>query len=69
MPITLRWVRQDGTIVWVEQRNVPIYDEAGNLVAVEGIARDITRPNASKNALRTSEERFRRQAAGVAGVV
>lgn len=62
MPITLRWVRKDETIVWVEQRNVPIYDEAGNLVAVEGIARDITQRKQVEDALRTSEERFRRQA-------
>jgi len=41
-PFILRWVRKDGTIIWTEQQNVPIYDEAGNLVAVEGIARDIT---------------------------
>jgi PAS domain S-box-containing protein len=42
MPLSLRWVRKDGMIIWIEQQNVPIYDEAGNLVAVEGIARDIT---------------------------
>ncbi|MGC8874333.1 MAG: GAF domain-containing protein, partial [Chloroflexia bacterium] len=41
-PLTLRWVRKDGGIVWTEQRNVPIYDEAGRLVALEGIARDVT---------------------------
>ncbi len=41
-PLSLRWVRKDGAIIWIEQQNVPICDEAGNLVAVEGIARDIT---------------------------
>ena len=41
-PIILRWVRKDGTITWTEQQNVPIYDKAGTLVAVEGIARDVT---------------------------
>jgi len=41
-PFRLRWVRKDGAIIWTEQQNLPIYDEAGNLVAVEGIARDIT---------------------------
>lgn len=41
-PITLRWIHKDRTIVWVEQRNVPIFDEAGRLVAIEGIARDVT---------------------------
>jgi PAS domain S-box-containing protein len=41
-PIILRWVRKDGQIIWVEQINVPVYDEAGNMVALEGISRDIT---------------------------
>jgi len=41
-PIILRWVRKDGQIIWTEQRNVPIYDESGRLIAMEGIARDIT---------------------------
>ncbi len=40
--LSLRWVRKDGAIIWIEQQNVPIYDEMGNVVAVEGIARDIT---------------------------
>ncbi len=41
-PLVLRWQRKDGIIIWSEQRNVPIYDEAGQLIAIEGIARDIT---------------------------
>jgi PAS domain S-box-containing protein len=42
IPFSLRWVRKDGVIVWTEHQNIPIYDEAGDLVAVEGIARDLT---------------------------
>jgi PAS domain S-box-containing protein len=41
-PLTLRWRRKDGQVIWTEQRSRPIYDEAGELVAVEGIVRDIT---------------------------
>lgn len=41
-PIVMRWVRKDGTVIWTEQRNVNIFNEAGELTAVEGIARDIT---------------------------
>src|SRR4030095_13790131 len=40
--VTIRLVRKDGSICWVEQRAVLIRDTEGNLVAVEGIARDIT---------------------------
>ncbi len=41
-PLNLRWMRRDGTVVWIEHRNVPLYDQMGNMMAVEGIARDIT---------------------------
>jgi PAS domain S-box-containing protein len=40
--ITIRWQCKDGRLVWCEQRNKPIYDEAGELVAIEGIGRDVT---------------------------
>ncbi len=41
-PLLLRWIRKDGTIIWTEQRNTPVYDEQGALIAIEGIARDVT---------------------------
>jgi PAS domain S-box-containing protein len=58
-PLTLRWIHKDGTIVWTEQRDVPIYDEAGNLVAIEGIVRDITERKWAEEALRESENKYR----------
>ncbi|MBI2952754.1 MAG: response regulator [Chloroflexi bacterium] len=42
LAVTVRWRHKEGHTVWTELRNVPIQDEAGNLVAVEGIARDIS---------------------------
>lgn len=42
-PITIRLVRKDGSVVWTEQHSVPLYDSTGSLIAIEGIARDITR--------------------------
>jgi len=53
-PIVLRWKKKDGSIIWTEQINVPIYDEAGNLVAIEGIARDITERKLAEEALKQS---------------
>jgi PAS domain S-box-containing protein len=41
-PLILRWIKKNGTIIWIDQRNLPIFDEQGNLKAIEGIARDIT---------------------------
>jgi PAS domain S-box-containing protein len=37
-----RWIRKDGAVVWVERANVVIVDDAGDPVAVEGVARNIT---------------------------
>lgn len=45
----LRFVRKDGSIIWTEQRYEYIYDEAGEIVAIQGIIRDITeRQNMAK---------------------
>ncbi|HBX23235.1 MAG TPA: hypothetical protein DEF34_06360 [Desulfotomaculum sp.] len=41
-PKELRWVGKDGQIIWTEQRNLLIRDRDGQVVAMEGIARDIT---------------------------
>lgn len=41
-PLEFRWIHKDGHTVWTEQTNVPIRDEEGNIVAIEGIVRDIT---------------------------
>lgn len=38
----LRWICKDGRVIWSEQRNVPVYNDEGKLIAVEGIARDVT---------------------------
>jgi PAS domain-containing protein len=39
--VTRRWIHKNGKVVRCEGVHVPIYDEDGNLVAVEGIAREI----------------------------
>ncbi len=52
MPLVLRAVRKDGAMIWLEQRSMPIYDDAGNLVAVEGIVRDITERKQDEEKLR-----------------
>ncbi|AFV25023.1 multi-sensor hybrid histidine kinase [Methanolobus psychrophilus R15] len=57
--VTLRWVRKDGQVIWAEQKNILLYDEEGNLTALEGIARDITERKRSEQLLKESEERHR----------
>ncbi len=48
----LRWVHKDGSIVWTEHRHIPIFDQAGDVLAVEGIARDITERKRAEESLR-----------------
>lgn len=54
-PLTLRWVRKDGRTIWTEQRNIPITDASGRVVALQGIARDITERVRTEEKLRENE--------------
>ncbi len=58
-PAAMRWLRKDGAIIWTEYNNVAIKDEAGNLIAVEGIARDITQRKRAELELQQQIERDR----------
>src|SRR5204862_3807794 len=40
--VILRWIHPDGHVVHADHRRVPVYDDTGLLVAIEGIARDVT---------------------------
>src|SRR5918994_1292731 len=57
--ITIRWLRKDGGVIWLEQRTKAIYDEVGELVAIEGIARDVTERKRVEETLRTTQEFLR----------
>jgi PAS domain S-box-containing protein len=57
--LTFRWISRDGRVIWTEQQINPIYDDQGELVAIEGIGRNITERKEVEDALKRSEERFR----------
>jgi diguanylate cyclase (GGDEF)-like protein/PAS domain S-box-containing protein/putative nucleotidyltransferase with HDIG domain len=57
-PITVRCIRKDGEMIWSEQRITSIRDSEGELIAIEGIARDITERRRAEEALRESEQRL-----------
>ena len=47
--VVRRYRHKDGRWVWTERVHVPIYDEEGNVVALEGISRDITERKLDSN--------------------
>jgi len=53
--LELRWIHKNGTVLWTEQKNVTIFDKTGELLAIEGVARDITARKRTEDALRASE--------------
>ena len=57
-PAVLRWIRKDGRVIWMEQNNVAVHDEHGRLIAIEGIARDITQVKYTEQELIESEGRL-----------
>jgi two-component system, NarL family, sensor histidine kinase UhpB len=61
--ITLRWIHPDGRVVYAEHRRVPVYNAAGQIIAVEGIARDVTEFMESQRRLRESEDQLHQLAA------
>lgn len=50
-PVLVRWLRRDGGIRWAEHHFRTEFDSSGGLVAVEGIARDVTVRRETEEAL------------------
>jgi PAS domain S-box-containing protein len=54
--VTLRCINREGKTVWLEQRNARVEDSDGRLIAIEGIARDITERQNLEEQLRQSQK-------------
>lgn len=52
-------LHKNGEVRWINQRNVAVRDEQGQLIAIEGILNDITQRKEAELALADSEEKFR----------
>ena len=50
LPIVLRWLRKDGSVVWIEQRDVAAFNRAGELLAIEAFCREILDPGLGSRA-------------------
>jgi len=59
-PYVVRMFRKDGANIWLELRETPMYDDKGNLSAIEGIARDVSDRQQILLALHESAVKYRR---------
>ena len=50
----------DGEILWRSETKVPLRDEAGQIIGLIGVSRDVTELKRTEIALRENEERYRR---------
>jgi PAS domain S-box-containing protein len=54
-----RFLRPDGTIVWVRDSSVPVEDDEGKLICWQGVILDVTAQKEIEEELRRSETRYR----------
>ena len=55
-PFELELVAKDSSVHWLEVKEVPVFDEQGNVSHIEGIAHDITERKQTEEALRRSQK-------------
>jgi PAS domain S-box-containing protein len=60
LAITYRMVRPDGTMIWVERNSRAQFDEQGKIRRIVGIVADVTERRRAEDAMRQSEEKYRR---------
>ena len=57
-PVTMRWKRNDGGLIWAELVNHPVLNASGEVVTIEGVARDITeRKDAEEQVIASLKEK------------
>ncbi|WP_075064562.1 HD domain-containing phosphohydrolase [Ornatilinea apprima] len=54
-PVIIHFVCQNGEVIWTEHCSVAVTDEHGNIIAIEGIARNISHRKSSVESLSKSE--------------
>jgi PAS domain S-box-containing protein len=54
--VALRHVHREGKLIWLEHRAMLFHDQNGRVVAIEGIARDITERRSLEDQLRQSQK-------------
>ncbi len=56
----IKAIKKNGECIWIQQKNRIIMDESGNPEYIEGILTDITEKKLTEEALKKSEQRFRK---------
>jgi PAS domain S-box-containing protein len=64
-----RWIRLDGTEIWLHDESVLVRDEQGEPLIWQGLKHDITRSKHAEEALRESEARYRLLVENIPAVV
>jgi PAS domain S-box-containing protein len=67
--VEVRWVRKDRSALWTEQVHTGVFDASGRLVAIEGIARDITKRKEAEQRVLQRERDYRALAENLPGMV
>ena len=67
--IEYRVIRPNGATIWVRDRGFPVFDDAGSLRYVAGIAEDVTVQKWAAQALHASERRYRFLAESIPQIV
>ncbi|MFO7883118.1 MAG: PAS domain S-box protein [Kosmotogaceae bacterium] len=68
-PVILRWIKKDGTVIWVEMQITPIYNDENKLIAIEGVSRDITKRKEIEEQLKKRERDMQNLISNLPGVV
>lgn len=58
-PVQLQRIKKNGRIIWTEELDVPVFNTEGDLIAIEGVVRDITARKRSEDLHRENEERLK----------
>ncbi len=54
--VIVRWIKKDGEVIWTDQKNTLIHNDSGELLAIEGIIRDITKRMQAEAALKEMQQ-------------
>ena len=57
--IEYRCIHKDGSVVWLHDESVPVFNDDGDVVAVHGFLQDITARRSAEQEVHEAEERYR----------